>query len=269
VLADKLFPTSVAQVYDTHLVPLIFEPYAEDLVQRLAGKPYTRVLEVAAGTGAVTRKLARVLPRSATIVATDLNQGMLDVAEAVGTSRTVEWRLADAMQLPFPDREFDAVVCQFGTMFFPDKVKAFAEARRVLRPGGTFVFSVWDRIEENHFAATVTGALATVFPDDPPRFLARVPYAYWDRAAIAGDVARSGFAVPPEIQTVSARGRAASPRIPAVAFCQGTPLRGEIEARDAARLEEATHRAEAAVAQRFGRGAVEGALQAHIVTIEA
>jgi len=180
----------------------------------------------------------------------------------------VEWRQADAMQLPFPDRAFDAVVCQFGVMFFPDKAKAFAEALRVLRPGGVFIFNVWDRIEENEFADTVTTALASVFPTDPPRFLARTPHGYHDRAAIERDIANGGFTKPARIATVAARSCAASPRVPAVAYCQGTPLRNEIETRDARRLDEATRAATEAIAHRFGSQAVEGKIQAHVVSVE-
>src|SRR5437870_8618861 len=128
---DKVFAGSIPKLYDTYLVPLIFEPYAVDLVNRLASRSLTRVLEIAAGTGVVTRALASVLPESVAIVATDLNQAMLAQASATGTKRPVEWRQADAMQLPFEDRIFDAVVCQFGVMFFPEKPKAFSEARRV------------------------------------------------------------------------------------------------------------------------------------------
>src|SRR5918999_663746 len=138
---DKVFAGSIPKLYDTYMVPLIFEPYAVDLVKRLSSKPLTRVLEIAAGTGVVTRALASALPESVSIVATDLNQAMLDQASAVGTNRAVEWRQADAMQLPFKDATFDAVVCQFGVMFFPDKANAFAEARRVLRAGGALLFS--------------------------------------------------------------------------------------------------------------------------------
>src|SRR3954469_10644876 len=163
---DKVFAGSVPKFYDEYLVPLIFEPYAVDLAQRLAARPLGRVLEIAAGTGVVARALASALPANVSIVATDLNQAMLDQAAAVGTKRAVEWRQADAMQLPFEDSAYDAVVCQFGVMFFPDKAKAFAEARRVLRPGGLLMFSVWDRIEENEFADTVTAALASMFPAD-------------------------------------------------------------------------------------------------------
>jgi SAM-dependent methyltransferase len=209
------------------------------------------------------------LPESASIVATDLNQAMLDQASAVGTKRPVEWRQADAMHLPFQDAAFDAVVCQFGVMFFPEKPKAFSEARRVLKPGGVFVFNVWDRIEDNEFADTVTTALESVFPKDPPRFMARTPHGYHDRSQIARDLAKGGFTASPQIDTVAARSRARSPREPAIGYCQGGPLRNEIETRDAARLDEATDVAGEAIAKRFGRDAVDGKIQAHIVTIEA
>ena len=265
---DRVFTDSIASLYETHLVPLIFEPYAVDLADRLASRPVTRLLEVAAGTGVVTRRLASVLPASVSIVATDLNQPMLDQGAAIGTARSVEWRQADALQLPFPDGSFDAVVCQFGVMFLPDKPKAFAEARRVLRSGGVFVFNVWDRIEDNEFADDVTAAVGALFPDDPPRFLARTPHGYHDRAIIERDLARGGFTAPPQIATVAARSRAASARIPAVAYCEGTPLRTEIEERDKSALGAATAAAAAAIARRFGGGAVDGRIQAHIVTIE-
>lgn len=266
---DKVFAGSIPKLYDTYLVPLIFEPYAADLVNRLKTRPLSRVLEIAAGTGVVTRALASALPDSATIVATDLNQAMLDQAAVVGTKRAVEWRQADAMQLPFQDATFDAVVCQFGVMFFPEKSKAFSEARRVLRRRGVFIFNVWDRIEENEFADTVTTALESVFPNDPPRFMARTPHGYHDRGHILRDLANGGFKGSPGIDTVAARSRAKSARVPAIAYCQGTPLRNEIETRDAARLGEATDVAAKAITKRFGRGAVDGKIQAHIVTIEA
>ena len=193
---------------------------------------------------------------------------MLDQASRVKTNRAVEWRQADAMQLPFQDGTFDAVLCQFGVMFFPDKAKAFAEARRVLRPGGVFIFNLWDRIEENEFADTVTTALASLFPKEPPRFLARTPHGYHDHRTIERDLANGGFTQSAQIATVAARSRAQSSRVPAIAYCQGTPLRNEIEARDASRLGEATDIAAEAIAQRFGRGTVDGKIQAHIVTIE-
>jgi SAM-dependent methyltransferase len=265
---DSVFSGRIPRLYETHLVPLIFEPYAADLAERLASRSVTSVLEIAAGTGVVTRRLAAALGEDVSIVATDLNQLMLDEAAAIGTVRPVEWRQADAMRLSFADGTFDAVVCQFGVMFFPDRPRAFAEARRVLRPGGVFLFNAWDRIEENEFADTVTTAVGSLFPTDPPRFLVRTPHGYHDRLTIERDVL-TGFGASPRIETVAKRSRAASARIPAVGYCGGTPLRNEIEARDASRLAEATDVAAEAVAQRFGRGAVDGKIQALVVTVES
>jgi len=265
--SDKRFSGSIPALYEECLVPLIFQPYAIDLARRLAARPLSRVLEIAAGTGVVTRQLASVLPESVAIVATDLNGPMLETAAAIGTRRAVDWRTADAMQLPFDDASFDAVVCQFGVMFFPEKAKAFAEARRVLTPDGVLLFNAWDRIEENEFADTVTQALASLFPDDPPRFLARTPHGYHDTAAIRRDLAAGGFVAPAKIDTLSARSIASSARMPAIAYCQGTPLRNEIEARDASRLAEATDKAATALAKKFGSGAVDGKIQAHVVEV--
>jgi ubiquinone/menaquinone biosynthesis C-methylase UbiE len=266
--SDAVFAGSIPEFYDTQLVPLIFEPYATDLARRIAALAPSRVLETAAGTGVVTRALARALPASTELIATDLNQPMLDHAAAIGTARPVTWQKADAMQLPFDDASFDVVACQFGAMFFPDRALAYAEARRVLRPGGTLVFNVWDRIEENEFADVVTDALAVVFPADPPRFMARTPHGYSDRQTIATDVANGGFNAPPRIETIAARSRAATARAPALAYCQGTPLRNEIEARAGATLAEATAACEAAIARRFGTGPIDAKIQAHVVLVD-
>jgi SAM-dependent methyltransferase len=224
-------------------------------------------LEIAAGTGVLTRHLANTLVPATSIIATDLNQAMLDQATAVGTARRVEWRQADATQLPFPDASFDVVVCQFGVMFFPDKPQAFSEVRRVLRPGGVFLFNVWDSIDQNELAAVVTSALEKIFPADPPRFMARTPPGYYDPDLIARHLADGGFPHPPTVTTLAATSRAASPNIAAIAYCQATPLRSEIEARDPARLGEATDAARAAIANRFGHGVVESRVQAHVVLV--
>jgi SAM-dependent methyltransferase len=263
---DTVFAGAVPTVYDTFLVPLIFEAYAEDLAGRVAARSPRRVLEVAAGTGVVTRHLARRLPSTSTLVATDLNPPMLERAQAVGTDGTVEWRAADAMDLPFEDGAFDAVVCQFGVMFYPDRAKAHGEARRVLRPGGGYFFNVWDRLEENAIADLVTQALARAFPDDPPRFLERTPYAYHERARIEQDLAAGGFEANPEIVTLPKTSRARSAHEAALAFCQGSPLRGEIEARGG-RLEEVAGAAAVAIARKFGDGPIAAPMQAHVVTV--
>ena len=262
---DRIFSGSIAHLYEQYLVPLIFDRYAKDLANRLNVLQPSAVLEIAAGTGAVTRYMADQLPADVSILATDLNQPMLDHAKSIGTSRSVTWQQADAMSLPFGDGTFDAVVCQFGAMFFPDKAAAFAEARRVLRPGGTFLFNVWDRLEDNEFAECVTQAMASLFPTDPPRFLARLPHGYHDQTVISAALAHGGFAGTNSFNTVTAQSSAESPRIVAMAYCQGTPLRNEIEARDASVLGKATDIATVAVGQRFGVGQVTGKIQAIVI----
>ena len=225
---DKLFAGSIPENYDRYLVPLIFEGFAEDLAQRAAALSPRAVLETAAGSGAVTRALAPRLAPDASYFVTDLNQPMLDhAATRQGVDRRIDWRSADAQALPFADAAFDVVCCQFGVMFFPDRRAGYLEAKRVLRPGGRFLFSVWDRLEENVFADEVTAALAELFPADPPRFMARTPHGYHDVAVIRDELEKAGFASV-AIETRADVSRAASPRHPAVAYCQGTPLRNEI-----------------------------------------
>ncbi len=266
---DKVFAGSIPELYDTLMVPLIFAPYAADIAGRAAACNPKHVLEVAAGTGAVTRALAQALPESTAIVATDLNPPMLDRAAAVGTARPVTWQQADAQQLPFDDGSFDLVVCQFGAMFFPDRPKAFGEARRVLRPGGTLLFNVWDRIEENAFADVITRTLASLFPAKPPMFLARTPHGYHTRAVIEADVRGGGFTAQVTCETVAARSRADTARVPAVAYCEGTPLRGEVEAFGPDALSGATDACAAALAARFGLGPVDGKIQALVFSVTA
>jgi len=258
---DKLFAGSIPALYDHYLGPLIFEPYAANLAERVARLEPGRVIETAAGTGIVTRALRRALPDAVEIVATDLNQPMLDYAASVETLGNATWRQADAQALPFPDASFDAVVCQFGVMFFPDKRAGYAQARRVLKPGGRFLFNVWDRIEENLFAQAVTNAVAALFPADPPVFLARTPHGHFDAPAIAAELRAAGFREV-RFETVAKTSRAASARDVALAYCQGTPLRNEIEQRAPGRLDELTEIAAAAVADRFGSGLVEAKMQA-------
>ncbi len=265
---DRAFSGSIPQLYEKLLVPMIFEPYAADLASRITQLRPARVLELAAGTGAVTRWLAATLPPEVAIVATDLNRPMLDLAAASLPASRVEWREADAMQLPFADSSFDLVVCQFGVMFFPDKAKSFAQVRRVLRDGGHCLFNVWDRIEQNEFADVVTSALGKIFPAAPPLFMARVPHGYYDTAIVAQDIAAGGFTAAPSFTTLAARSRADSAQSAAIAYCQGTPLRPEIEAQGPHAMDTALAAATAALAARFGSGAVDGKIQAIVARVQ-
>jgi ubiquinone/menaquinone biosynthesis C-methylase UbiE len=262
---DKMFAGAIPEVYERFLVPILFEPYAADLARRAAQLQPRQVLETAAGTGVLTRALAALLSASARIVATDLNQPMLDrAAAAQPDGAPVATRQADALDLPFGDGSFDVVLCQFGAMFFPDKVRAYAEARRVLKPGGHFLFNVWDGIADNEFADVVTQALAELFGAGAPDFMARTPHGYHDAAKIEQELRAAGFASI-VVETLRHTSRAGSARDAAIAFCQGTPIRNEIDARFPGRHEEATRFVADALARRFGNGAITGRMQAHVI----
>jgi ubiquinone/menaquinone biosynthesis C-methylase UbiE len=263
---DSAFIGSIPEIYDRRLGPFVFEPYARDLARRLPGSTRT-LLETAAGTGIVTRALAQGLP-GAQITATDLNPTMLEHAARKPGLGAVEWRQADAQSLPFADGAFEAVVCQFGVTFFPDKARAFAEARRVLRPGGCFLFSVWDRIEENEASYAIELALDAEFPGDPPRFLRRTPHGWHDTERLRALLSQAGFG-DVTIEMVAKRGQAPSAEDPAVGFCHGSPMRAEIEAHGEGALERATAAAQRAVAARFGEGPIDTKLQAFVIAATA
>jgi ubiquinone/menaquinone biosynthesis C-methylase UbiE len=263
--ADTVFAGSIPALYDTYMGPLFFEPYAQDTAERMRGLTQGRILETAAGTGIVTRAMVEALPSEVGIVATDLNQAMLDLAATRLQAPNVTWRQADAQALPFEDASFEAVVCQFGVMFFPDKIAAYREALRVLKPGGRFLFAAWNRLEANPVSRIVSDTVAQFFPDDPPRFIERVPFGYFDPDRIRGELQQAGFEGA-AIETVEKVSQAPSPREPATGLCQGTPLRGEIETRAPGRLDEITGRVAEAIAAQFGSSSVENRMSALLVS---
>lgn len=261
---DAAFAGSIPAIYDRCLGPMLFEPFANDLAERAAALGATAILETAAGTGVATAALALALP-DATIVATDLNPAMLDVAAARVDRAGVRFQPADAQSLPFADAAFDLVACQFGVMFMPDRVGAYREAWRVLRPGGAFLFNAWAGLDANPVAALTEQAMATMFPGDPPGFLGRTPYGYADRGRIAEDLAAAGF-VDIECDPVTVPCRAPRARDAASGFCTGSPLRSEIEARDPARLDAAVDCATAAIEAAFGPAPLDATMAANVVT---
>jgi SAM-dependent methyltransferase len=262
---DAVFAGSIPELYHRCLGPFLFEPYAQDLAARAGALRPRRILETAAGTGIVTAALAAALPE-AEIVATDLNPAMLAVAAASVQSPQVAFTSADAQSLPFDDGSFDLVVCQFGAMFFPDRILAYREARRVLAPGGSFLFNVWDRLDRNPASQTVAEAVAALFPDDPPAFLSRVPFGYHDKARVEADLGAAGFSAISS-ETVAKRSRGAA-RDVAPGLCQGSPLRAEIEARAPERLEEASRAALDKLVRLHG-DPVDAAMSAHVFTARA
>lgn len=262
---DARFEGSVPELYDQHLGPLLFVPYADELAARLADVRGGRLLETAAGTGIVTTAVARGLADGARLVATDLNPGMLEVARRRVQHPAVSFQVVDAQSLPFEDASFDAVYCQFGVMFFPDRIKGFREARRVLAAGGRYVFSVWGSLEANEATLVVGQCVAKLFPDDPPRFLERTPFGYFEPARIRADLASAGFSNV-TIDHVDIETTAPSAEIVAMGICKGTPLRNEIEQRAKERLEEVTESSRRALVARFGSGAFANRMRAVVVT---
>jgi len=258
------FVGDVPSNYDRLMVPLIFRPYAEELARRARALQPRDVLETAAGTGVVTEALRKALPQ-ARIVATDLNQPMLDVAAARTASDDVRFLVADALDLPFEDGSFDLVVCQFGAMFFPDRERGHAEARGVLRDGGHYLLAIWDDIELNPVSNASQQALIELFPADPPLFLREGPFSYADTAAIERDLRAAGFSEI-TIETVEKRSRSASAHEAAKALCYGTPMGVEVEDREPGTLERAFSVVERKLRAMEGPNGVDAPMSAHIVT---
>lgn len=260
---DTQFTGSIPETYDRFMGPMLFAPYAADLAARARDLGARRVMEVAAGTGIATRALAAALPE-ALIEATDLNQAMVTFGSRNPQPR-VRWSAVDATALPFPDGAFDLAVCQFGVMFFPHRGRAFREARRVLAPGGTYLFSVWDGIDQNDIARIVSRAVGAMFPRNPPMFMERGPHGHGDCGALERVLREAGF-MRVAWEPVVLRSRAASARDAAIALCEGTPMRHEILERDPRRLGEAVEAATRALRAELGGGAIDGSMRAFVFT---
>ena len=228
--ANALFDGSIPEVYDRQLGSVLFQPYAIDLAGRVLRGAPKDVLEIACGSGIVTRALRERLPATTRLVATDLNEPMIAYAqEKLRGMDGIEWRQADAAALPFPAASFDAVVCQFGIMFVPDKALAMSEARRVLRPGGTFAFNVWDRIEENDLGRVAHETIASFFPKDPPQFY-NVPFGFNDQEQLRSMLRQAGFA-DVHLEPVAFESKCPSAREVAMGLVRGNPVVTDIQGR--------------------------------------
>ena len=258
---NAAFVGAIPENYDRYLGSVLFEPYAEDLVARLNLPDGANVLELACGTGIVTRRLREKLGPAATLVATDLNEPMLDYARLKFEAPAgLEWKQADATDLQFADESFDAVVCQFGLMFFPDKEKAVGETYRVLKPGGRFLFNVWDTIELNDLPHVAHSIVSGYFQDNPPDFY-EVPFSFYDHEKIRTLLAGAGFK---EIQLSVVPKTAISPsaRDAAHGLLHGNPIATAIKERDEAGLAEVEAAVATKLASDFGAAPVQGRMQA-------
>ncbi|MDX6481217.1 MAG: hypothetical protein QOG85_1727 [Gaiellaceae bacterium] len=259
-MADTdVFKHSTPELYDRLMGPLLFEPYADHVAARAASLQPTRILETAAGTGIATRAVDRALPE-AEIVATDINPGVVQYAAQRFQADGVTFQAADAQQLPFADESFDLVLCLFGIMFFPEKVRANAEARRVLKPGGTYLLVTFNRLDLNPVPEAAGKAVATLFPEDP-RYMERGPFSYSDASVVEEDLRAAGFASV-EIETVELSS-VVSARDAAHGIVLGSPFRGEIERLDPSALERAAAAVEHALRPWDGTAAP---MSAHVAT---
>ncbi|HEX6660383.1 MAG TPA: class I SAM-dependent methyltransferase [Sphingomicrobium sp.] len=261
---DIQFAGSIPEMYDRYMVPLLVRPYAELVAERARILRPKRILETAAGTGVLTDALHRAVPDAA-IVATDLNPPMLEEAARRVADGNVHFQPADALDLPFAEASFDLVACQFGVMFFPDKVRGNAEAFRVLQAGGNYLLVIWDSVDRNLATKVAGRAVADLFPDDPTAFYNRIPFRYFHTDEIKADLRAAGFA-DIAVDTIELRSRAPTAREVAIALTQATPMRNEIEQHGPDALERATAAAEIALRQFEGPGGFDAPMSAHLVT---
>ena len=259
---DRLFVGSMPEFYDRFLGPALFEPFAGLVARRVANLGARRVLELAAGTGVLTAAMASAMPQTA-ITATDLNQPMLDRAAALRSASNVTWRQADAQDLPFPVGSFDVAAGQFGAMFFPDRPAAYAEARRVLVPGGSLVLAVWDCLARNAFPRVMSEAVGRLLDTDEPQFVERIPHGYHDVEQIRADLTAGGYESV-DVETLSVTGHATAFDV-ARGFLQGSPLQAAFAGSD--QLGRAIDVVTEALRTELGDGggAISGELTAHLV----
>lgn len=262
------FSGSIPAAYDRYLGPLLFQPYAEDLAARLQVEENASVLELACGTGILTRVLRTRLPSTVKLIATDLNEPMFRHAAAkFSEGEAVQWRQADACSLPFGDGMFDAVVCQFGIMFVPDKALAAREARRVLKPGGLFLFNVWDALEHNDVGRIAHETITSYFDKDPPTFY-QVPFGYHDQDEIKRVLESAGFR-DVRIEVVSKMAEVTSAQDVATGLVQGNPVSSAITERDPSLLPVITNAVADAITRRFGETNIRAPMRAIIVQAQS
>lgn len=244
------FTARIAENYEKYLAPVFFISTSKDLVTHLTGEP-KNILEIAAGTGQVTRNIIKSFPE-AKITATDYNPGMLDVAKGIVKSDNITWQIADACDLKFEDNTFDAVLCQFGVMFFPDKQKAMNEAYRVLKPGGQIAFNTWDSLENNRICKIPDDVVTKIFENDPPPFY-KIPFSMYDIGEMETLLKNAGFNNI-NVENKKIEGYSESPDNAVTAFSEGNPIYLQIMERDPAILPVFQKMLREELVKEFGEG---------------
>ena len=257
---NVIFEGSIPENYDRYLGPAFFEPFAKDITARLSGERPANVLEIACGTGILTRLLRDTLAPAVQFVATDLNPGMFAFAQGkFSANQNIKWQQADVVALPFLDGSFDAVVCQFGLMFVPDKQTAMRECYRVLSPRGVFLFNVWDSIERNPIGRIAHQTIASFFDRDPPDFY-ELPFGFYDADRIRALLQRAGFkSIEESLVTLACRSSAAADL--AIGLVRGNPVATAIEERGVD-VENVIRAVSGKIAERYGAAPVESTMQA-------
>ena len=264
---NSAFIGDIPENYEKYLGPLIFREYAEDLASRVAIQAGGVLLEIAAGTGMATRQLRDAIDPDARIVVTDLNEDMLNVARTkFDKDENIEFQTADALNLPFEDASFDAVVCQFSVMFFPDKLLALQEAARVLKPGGLFYFNIWDSFEHNHLVRTVNKTVTECLPDNPPTFF-QVPYGYHDIDVVKDLLFEAGFGAI-DISVLPRSSSATEARHVALGYVMGNPTCSHIQQTAPESLNDIVDTVEKAIGKEFGFTAISAKMQAIVFQAE-
>ena len=256
------FSGTVPENYDRYLGPLLFEPFAIELASRISGKNFKNVLELACGTGRVTRHLRRSLPQQATLVATDLHADMIQIASAQLSNENISWETADAQELQFANASFDLVVCQFGLMFMPDREKVLSEVYRVLAPGGKFIFNTWDKIENNGAIYVGNQIICSYFPENPPTFY-RIPFLLHQPDLLETNLLATGFKNI-KVSAVEKEGVSPSAKAAAIGIVEGNPIYNHIMQRDPNLVEVIRKAVEQKIAEAYGNAPLKTPLRAWV-----